>query len=72
MLTPGDLWRRLQPMSERSFYDHQAAGDFKHLELSRPVGRWRYSRVLVDQFLAGESVAKFGRGSRRARIGEFA
>lgn len=66
MLTPGDLRSRLG-MSERAFYEHQKAGDFERFELKNPIGRWRYSTVLVDKFLSGESVVKFGRGSRKAR-----
>lgn len=65
-MTPGDLMRRLG-MSQAPFYAHQKAGEFRFLEVSRPIGRFRYSRVLVDRFLAGESVVAFGRGSRKAR-----
>lgn len=37
---------------------------FKHLEIARPVGVRRYSRVLVDRYLAGQSTARIGQGSR--------
>lgn len=65
-MTPGELLQRLG-MGYRAFYRHQKAGEFKRFELKNPIGRWRYSRVLVDKFLAGESVANFGKGSRKAR-----
>ena len=66
MLTPGDLRVKLQ-MGWTAFFRHQKCGDFRKFELSQPIGRWRYSTALVDQFLSGQSVVAFGRGSRKAR-----
>lgn len=39
----------------------------KQFEVSRPMGQRRYSRVLVERFNAGASVAAIGQGSRAMR-----
>lgn len=65
LLSPRDLIQRFG-LSEQSFYSYQRRGAFKHLEVSRPIGVRRYSKVLVDRYLAGQSTVRFGRGSRTA------
>lgn len=62
-LTPGELMARLN-MSAPTFYRYQRAGQFKHLELLRPVGMKRYSSVELAKYLARESTVKLGK--RRA------
>lgn len=33
-------------------------------QIPRPIGQKRYSSVLVDRYVSGQSPTKFGRGSR--------
>lgn len=66
LLTPGDL-RVILGLKHSVFHQHQKRGAFKHLEVKRPIGLRRYSRALVEQFVAGESTVPIGRGSRRGR-----
>lgn len=54
-----DLRRELG-ISERTFYRLKKRGQFKVFEVARPIGQRRYSRVLVDRYLAGESPAVLG------------
>ena len=42
-------------------------GYSKRFEVTQPVGQRRYSPVLVERFKAGDSIVKFGRGSRQLR-----
>lgn len=67
VLTPGQLMQVLG-MRSSIFYRRQAAGEFKHLEVSRPVGTARYSGLLVDRFRRGESTVAIGRGARMRRV----
>jgi hypothetical protein len=55
-----DLMKRFG-VSSSTFYELEKRGHFRHLEVKRPVGVRRYSRRLVDLFLAGESTVAFGR-----------
>lgn len=48
-------------ISEASYHVRRKRGEFRHLELTRPVGQRRYSRSLVEQFLAGQSTVRLGR-----------
>lgn len=43
------------------FHQLRKQGVFRHLETLRPVGTRRYSKVLVDHYLAGRSTAQLGR-----------
>lgn len=63
LLSPGELLARLGG-SQANFYRLQKLGQFRHLEVARPVGVRRYSRFKVEQFLRGESTVRFGRGAR--------
>jgi hypothetical protein len=63
LLGPRDLMVRLNIKSSH-FYQLQKRGTFRFLEVSRPIGSRRYSRVQVERFLGGESTVKIGRGSR--------
>jgi hypothetical protein len=65
LMTPGQLMAVLQ-MKYSRFCRLQRAGAFKFLEVTRPLGRARYSGRLVQQYVNGESVVKFGLGSRRS------
>lgn len=60
--------KRSQADVERLTYgknvDHERAGKFKRFLTAMPLGQKKYARVLVDKFLAGESLSQFG--SRRA------
>jgi hypothetical protein len=47
------------------FYRNQKRGLYRCFEVRRPLGVNRYSGHLVDQYRRGESVARFGLGSRR-------
>lgn len=60
VLTPHDLMRvlRLRPAM---FYRYQARGDFRHLEVKRPIGHGRYSGALVDKHRRGDSTVQFVR-----------
>ena len=51
--------------SESQFFELKRRGVFRMLEVTRPIGQRRYSRVRVDQFCAGESIAAFGKGRNR-------
>jgi hypothetical protein len=48
------------------FYRNQKRGLYRFLEVQRPIGVNRYSGYLVDLYRRGESVARFGIGSRRS------
>lgn len=48
-------------LKRSAFYRVEAAGKLKHLLVTRPLGARRYSRVLVDRFLAGESTVQLVR-----------
>ena len=60
LLNATEFRQRLGLGSTR-FYELRALGKFKAFEVCRPIGNRRYARVLVDQYVAGESVAKLGR-----------
>ena len=68
LLTPAQLMRVLQVGRSR-FHQRQARGEFRFLEVSRPVTLARYSGELVRRYVAGQSTAYFGSGSRTARRG---
>ena len=61
VLNTKELLERLG-ISYRTFYRHRR--QLQHLEVKRPIGQRRYSRVLVEQFVAGESTVQFGRSRR--------
>ena len=63
LLGPSDLMR-IFGVKRARFYALQKAGKFRHLEVQRPFGTRRYSRVLVERFVAGESTSQFGRRRR--------
>lgn len=65
LLRPCDLMKRLG-LTSSPFYARQKRGEFKHLEVKRPVGARRYSRALVDEMVAGLSTVRLG-GSRHGR-----
>ena len=65
LLTATELMARLG-LKKSAFYRREQAGQFKHLEVTRPIGARRYSTVLVDRFLAGESTVQLG-GRRLSR-----
>jgi hypothetical protein len=48
------------------FYRNQQRGLYRCFEVQRPIGVNRYSGHLVDLYRRGESVARFGTGSRRS------
>lgn len=56
---------KLLGISEATFYRFAKLGRFEMLKVSRPYGQRIYSRVKVEQYLRGEAMAVFGRGSRR-------
>lgn len=62
LLTNRHLMKRLG-LQKSQFYVLQKQGKFRHLEVRRPVGTRRYSRALVDQFVAGESTVRLGGAS---------
>jgi hypothetical protein len=62
LLNNRELAKRLG-LSEPTFYTRKKRGEFKCFEVKRPLGTFRYSAVLVDAFLAGESVSQYGRRS---------
>lgn len=64
LMTGTDLRKRLG-LSSSTFFKHVKRGDFRHLEVRRPLGLKRYSRHRVDQFLGGHSTVALGSGSRR-------
>lgn len=43
------------------FHELRKTGAFKHLETLRPLGQRRYSKILVDRYLAGMSTVQLGR-----------
>lgn len=49
-------------ISETTYHQRRRLGLYRALEVSRPVGQRRYSRALVERYLAGESIAAFGSG----------
>ena len=60
LLNASEFMARLGLKKSR-FHVLRALGKFKAFEVCRPIGNRRYARVLVDQYVAGESVAKLGR-----------
>lgn len=60
---PRELMHRLG-ISRPHFHRLQKRGVFRHLQVKQPVGMMRYSRTLCEQFFAGQSTVRFGRGSR--------
>lgn len=63
LLTDQELMARVGLKKSR-FYELKAQKAWKFLETARPVCGRRYAKVLVDRYLAGESVSQFGQ--RRA------
>ena len=59
LLNARQLCQRLN-ISERTYYTYKPLGRFKPFEVKRPLGRYRYSAQLVDEFLAGRPVSQFG------------
>ena len=66
-LMSGTQLRERLGISESTFFEYVRRGEFRDLEVKRPLGRLRYSSALVDKFLSGESVVRLGRGSRKWR-----
>lgn len=66
LMGPGELRKRIG-LGSTAFCRRQKRGEFKFLEVKRPVGKLRYSRALVDKWTAGESTVALGRGSRDGR-----
>lgn len=66
ILTPQDVRIRLG-LGRTMFRNYEKAGRFKFLEVSKPLGHHRYSRLLVEQFVNGERVVNFGAGRLKAR-----
>jgi hypothetical protein len=64
LLTPGELRERIG-LKWTQFCHYQKLGKYDHLKVTRPIGKRKYSRELVDKFMAGESTVKLGKGSRR-------
>src|SRR5262245_20601868 len=48
--------------SERQLYRLLKRREFRAFEVKRPMGKYRYSRALVLQFLGGDSAVQFRRG----------
>lgn len=46
--------------SETQFLKFKREGKFRMFEVKRPLGQRRYSRALVEQYLAGESTVAIG------------
>lgn len=44
-----------------TYHRHRVKGEFKRFEVRVPVGRYRYSAHLVDEYLAGKTVSHYGR-----------
>ena len=65
LLTPGQLMSVLQLKHSR-FCALAKAGKFRFLEVSRPLGRAKYSGELVRRYIAGESTVRLGAGARKA------
>jgi hypothetical protein len=43
---------------------HRTSPQVTQFETRQPMGQRKYARALVEKFLAGESVVRFGKGSR--------
>jgi hypothetical protein len=43
---------------------HRTSPKVTQFEVKQPMGQRKYARALVEKFLAGESVVRFGKGSR--------
>ena len=63
LLNASELQQRLC-ISEAKFRQVKRDGHLRMFEVSRPLGQRRYSRVLVERYLAGESASVLG-GRRR-------
>lgn len=66
LLTPSDVREKLG-LGRTAFRNYEKRGTFKFLEVTKPLGRHRYSRVLVEQYVSGERVVNFGAGRVKAR-----
>lgn len=60
LLNATELAARLG-LGHSRFHQLRKRGAFKHLETLRPLGVRKYSRVLVDHYLAGRSTTQLGR-----------
>lgn len=63
--TPAQLRAQLQ-ISRATFFRRQAEGAYRRLEIPGVRPR-RYSRLLVDRFVARASVTQIGAGRNRSR-----
>lgn len=66
VLTPAQVRAKLG-LGHTAFRNYEKLGRWKFLEISKPYGKHRYSRVLVEQFVNGERVTNFGAGKITAR-----
>ncbi len=57
LLTATELMARVG-LKRSQFHLYRRRGLYRHLEVARPVGQRKYSRVLVEKFLAGEPVTR--------------
>ncbi len=69
-MTPGllnatELSQRLG-LSRTTFYVWRSLGRLKQFETTRPYGQRKYSVLLVERYLAGQSTARIGTGARTA------
>lgn len=48
-------------ISKATYTRRKRLGQFKPFEVKRPLGRYRYSAMLVDAYLAGHPVSSYGR-----------
>lgn len=60
VIPAAEVMRRIGLKKSR-FYALEKQGKFRMLEVSRPIGTRRYARVLVDRYVAGESVSQYGK-----------
>lgn len=63
LLNAKELAARLG-VSGNKFHDLRRRGLLRMFEVSRPLGRRKYARVLVERYLAGESMSTFGERRR--------
>lgn len=63
LLNGKGLARKLE-ISDSTYQRRRRLGEFKRFEVAHPIGDRRYSVVLVDRFLAGQSLVGIGAGSR--------